>query len=147
MMHDLGKLRISQDIIEKPDKLTTEEYDIVKQHTQYGWDILSNSEGDLIKMARVIAVQHHEYWDGNGYPLGLAGNGISIYAQIVAVADVFDALTSVRAYKDAWSVEEAKAEIIKQRGKQFSPRVVDAFIDNFNEICHIKEKYIDATYN
>ena len=147
MMHDLGKLMISQDIIEKPDKLTTEEYDIVKQHTQYGWDILSNSEGDLIKMARVIAVQHHEYWDGNGYPLGLAGNGISIYAQIVAVADVFDALTSVRAYKDAWSVEEAKAEIIKQRGKQFSPRVVDAFIDNFNEICHIKEKYIDATYN
>ena len=146
MMHDLGKLMISQEIIEKPDKLTDEEYDLVKQHTQYGWDILSKSEGDLIKMARVIAVQHHEYWNGEGYPLGISGNGISIFAQIVAVADVFDALTSVRSYKEAWPVEDAKAEIIKQRGKQFSPRVVDAFVDCFDEICDIKRTYLDPTF-
>lgn len=143
MMHDLGKLMISKDIIEKPAKLTPEEYDIVKQHTQYGWDILSKSEGDLMKMARVIAVQHHEYWNGQGYPLGLSGNGISIYAQIVAVADVFDALTSKRSYKRAWSNQEAYDEIIKQRGEQFSPRVVDAFIECYNQICVIRDTYLD----
>ncbi len=143
MMHDLGKLMISKEIIEKPAKLTPAEYDIVKQHTQYGWDILSNSDGELIKMARIIAVQHHEYWNGQGYPIGLNGNGISIYAQIVAVADVFDALTSERSYKRAWSNEEAYNEIIKQRGEQFSPRVVDAFIECFNQIRVIRDTYLD----
>ncbi|SDI62672.1 HD domain-containing protein [Pseudobutyrivibrio sp. 49] len=143
MMHDLGKLMISKEIIEKPAKLTPAEYDIVKQHTQYGWDILSNSEGDLMKMARVIAVQHHEYWNGQGYPLGISGNGISIYAQIVAVADVFDALTSERSYKRAWTSQEAYDEIIKQRGEQFSPRVVDAFIECYNQICVIRDTYLD----
>ncbi|SHJ10827.1 HD-GYP domain-containing protein [Pseudobutyrivibrio xylanivorans] len=143
MMHDLGKLMISKEIIEKPAKLTPAEYDIVKQHTQYGWDILSNSDGELIKMARIIAVQHHEYWNGQGYPIGLSGNGISIYAQIVAVADVFDALTSERSYKRAWSNEEAYNEIIKQRGEQFSPRVVDAFIECFNQIRVIRDTYLD----
>ena len=143
MMHDLGKLMIGQDIIAKPDKLTDAEFEIMKQHTQYGWDILSNSDGELIKMARVIAVQHHEFWNGQGYPLGLSGNSISIYAQIVAVADVFDALTTKRAYKEAWSTEDAKNEIIKQRGEQFSPRVVDAFIDSFNAICLIRANYAD----
>ncbi|MDC7280220.1 HD domain-containing protein [Butyrivibrio fibrisolvens] len=143
MMHDLGKLMISHDIIEKPAKLTPEEYDIVKQHTQYGWDILSKSDGELIKMARIIAVQHHEYWNGQGYPLGLSGNGISIYAQIVSVADVFDALTSERSYKKAWSTEEAYDEIVKQRGEQFSPRVVDAFVECFDMICLIRNTYLD----
>lgn len=143
MMHDLGKLMINKDIIEKPAKLTPAEYDIVKQHTQYGWDILSKSEGDLMKMARVIAVQHHEYWNGQGYPIGLSGNGISIYAQIVAVADVFDALTSERSYKRAWSNQEAYEEIIKQRGEQFSPRVVDAFIECYSQICVIRDTYLD----
>lgn len=143
MMHDLGKLMISHDIIEKPAKLTPEEYDIVKQHTQYGWDILSKSDGELIKMARIIAVQHHEYWNGQGYPLGISGNGISIYAQIVAVADVFDALTSERSYKKAWSTDEAFDEIVKQRGEQFSPRVVDAFVECFDAICMIRNTYLD----
>ena len=143
MMHDLGKLLISHEIVEKPDKLTDEEYELMKEHTQYGWDILSNSEGDIMEMARVIALQHHERWDGKGYPNGLQRDEISIYAQIVSVADVFDALTSERAYKNAWPIEKAKQEIIRQRGEQFSPVVVDAFISCFDEIKAINEKYND----
>lgn len=143
MMHDLGKLMISHDIIEKPDKLTTEEYEIVKNHSKYGWEILSKSKGEIIKMARVIALQHHEYWDGNGYPNGLKGDQISIYAQIVSVADVFDALTSDRSYKDAWSNEDALTEIMSQKGKMFAPHVVDVFVSCFDEIMEIKNTYVD----
>jgi len=143
MMHDLGKLLISHDIIEKTDKLTEEEYEIMKQHAKYGWDILSNSEGEIIAMARVIALEHHERWDGQGYPQGLRGDDISIYAQIVSVADVFDALSSERAYKPAWDLEKSKNEIIKQRGEQFSPAVVDAFIKCFDGIKAIHEQYED----
>lgn len=143
MMHDLGKLLISHDIIEKKGELTDEEYEIMKGHAQYGWDILANSEGEIIEMARIIALEHHERWDGKGYPQGLMKNEISIYAQIVSVADVFDALTSERAYKKAWDVETAKKEIIQQRGEQFSPTVVDAFVSCFDEIKEIKAKYVD----
>ena len=96
-----------------------------------------------MEMARVIALQHHERWDGKGYPNGLQRDEISIYAQIVSVADVFDALTSERAYKNAWPIEKAKQEIIRQRGEQFSPVVVDAFISCFDEIKAINEKYND----
>ena len=143
MMHDLGKLLISHDIIEKKGELTDEEYEIMKCHAQYGWDILANSDGDIIEMARIIALEHHERWDGKGYPQGLMKNEISIYAQIVSVADVFDALTSERAYKKAWDVETAKKEIIQQRGEQFSPTVVDAFVSCFDEIKEIKARYVD----
>ncbi|QFJ54601.1 HD-GYP domain-containing protein [Pseudobutyrivibrio xylanivorans] len=143
MMHDLGKLMISQDIIGKPGKLTPDEYEVVKKHAKYGWEILSKSEGEVMEMASIIALQHHEHWDGNGYPSGLKGREISIYAQIVSVADVFDALTSKRAYKDSWSIEDARAEIINQRGRQFSPTVVDAFLDCFDMIRTIKDTYAD----
>lgn len=143
MMHDLGKLLISSDIIEKTEKLTDEEYKIMQQHAQYGWDIMSNSDGEIMEMARIIALEHHEKWDGTGYPQGLKGGNISIYAQIVSVADVFDALTSTRSYKEAWSLEAARTEILNQRGKQFSPTVIDAFIRCFDEIKEIKNIYLD----
>ncbi len=115
----------------------------MQQHTRYGNDILANSNGEVIEMAREIAYEHHERWDGKGYPTGLVGNDISIYAQIVAVADVFDALTSKRAYKDSWDNEKAKAEIVSQSGKQFSPKVVEVFEGCFDMIVQIQKAYAD----
>ncbi len=143
MMHDLGKLLIDQNILEKKGKLTEEEYEIVKRHSQFGWNLLEHSKGEVMEMARVIALQHHEKWDGSGYPRGLRGNEISIYAQIVAVADVYDALTSKRSYKDAWAASDAKQEIIDQRGEQFSPVVVDAFLACYGDIERIRVRYMD----
>ena len=143
MMHDLGKLMIRKEVLEKPGRLSPEEFEEMKKHTQYGWELLANSEGDIIDMARVIALQHHERWDGKGYPAGLKGNEISIYAQIVAVTDVYDALTSVRSYKAAWTPVIALGEILNQRGKHFSPAVVDAFVICFNEIEAIRVEYSD----
>lgn len=138
MMHDIGKLLIPREIIEKPGKLTDEERAIMSEHTNYGKEILANSKGEIISMARTIAYEHHERWDGTGYPRKIAGNEISVYAQIVSVADVYDALTSVRSYKAAWSSEEAYDEILRQRGKQFSPTVVDAFCNCYDRIKEIQ---------
>ncbi len=143
MMHDFGKLLIPKEILEKPGSLTPGEREIMCQHTVYGHDILSNSKGEIISMARDIAYEHHERWDGKGYPRGIKGYDISIYAQIVSVVDVYDALTSKRAYKEAWDRNEAKREIISQRGTQFSPRIVDAFIKNFDKISKIQDMYVD----
>ena len=143
MMHDFGKLLIPREILEKPGSLTPEERRIMCQHTVYGKEILANSKGEVISMARDIAYEHHERWDGKGYPRGIDGNNISIYAQIVSVVDVYDALTSKRAYKEAWERSTAKKEIISQRGTQFSPRVVDAFVKSFDKINKIQDMYVD----
>ncbi len=143
MMHDVGKLLVPREIIEKPGALSKEEYGIMQLHTNYGNDILSNSKGEVIAMARQIAYQHHERWDGKGYPDGISGDEISIYAQIVSVADVYDALTSRRSYKGPWDREKAKNEIIAQRGVQFAPAVVDVFVNCFDKIQEIQDTYID----
>ncbi len=143
MVHDIGKLMVPHEIIEKKGKLTPEEFEIIKTHTTHGDDLLSHDKGEIMNIARLIAYEHHERWDGNGYPRGLEGNEISVYAQIVAVADVYDVLTSRRPYKEPWPTEEAKAEILKQRGAQFSPRVVDAFENSYDEIERIRELYAD----
>lgn len=143
MMHDIGKLMIPNEIIEKPGKLTKEEYETIKKHSAYGESLLSRSEGEIMTIAQTIAYEHHERWDGHGYPRGLKGNEISIYAQIVSVADVYDALTSKRSYKDPWPAEQARKEIIGQRGYQFSPIVVDSFIKRYNEIDEIRKMYAD----
>ena len=135
---------ISQDILEKPGRLTPEEYAIVKEHSAFGWNLLANSKGEVMEMARGIALEHHERWDGGGYPGGLKGDEISIYAQIVSVADVYDALTSKRSYKDAWDPDDARKEIVVQRGKQFAPRVVDAFVSCYSEIEEIRRQYADT---
>lgn len=143
MMHDFGKLLIPKEILEKPGSLTAEEREIMCQHTVYGYEILSNSKGEIISMARDIAYEHHERWDGKGYPRGIKGYDISIYAQIVSVVDVYDALTSKRAYKEPWDKKSAKKEILSQRGTQFSPRIVDAFMKSFDKISEIQDIYVD----
>ncbi len=143
MMHDIGKLMIPNEIIEKKGKLTPDEYDIIKTHSAYGNKLLSQSSGELMNIAQTIAYEHHERWDGLGYPRGLCDNEISIYAQIVSVADVYDALTSRRSYKEPWPPEAAKAEILRQKGSQFSPKVVDAFEKSYDKIEEIRVKYAD----
>lgn len=125
-LHDVGKIGISDTILLKPEKLTDEEFDLMKTHVTLGGRIVSGSRYALLQMAEEIALYHHERWDGTGYA-GLAGEAIPLSARIVTVADVFDALTHVRPYKKAWPLEEAVSEIVRQSGRQFDPRVVEAF--------------------
>jgi cyclic di-GMP phosphodiesterase len=127
-LHDVGKLGISDDILLKPGKLTSEEFETMKLHTRIGAEILGRSRSRLLKLSEEIALTHHEHWDGSGYPAALAGESIPLSGRIVAVADVFDALTNTRPYKDAWPRERALAEIKKLSGKYFDPNVVAALL-------------------
>ncbi len=142
MMHDVGKLAIPEELINKKGKLTEEEYETVKQHVRYGNNMLSKSEGEYMAAGAVIAQQHHERWDGEGY-LGLKGENIHKYARITALADVFDALTSSRSYKTAWSVEEASGYMIEKSGTQFDPEVVNVFLRCVDRIREIRNQYPD----
>lgn len=128
-LHDIGKIAVPDQILLKPGPLTPEEFEVVKAHTVIGARILSGSRFDILRLAEQIALSHHERWDGNGYPQGLSRDRIPMPGRVVAVADVFDALTHARPYKPAWSWDEAVAEIESQRGRQFDPRVVDAFLN------------------
>jgi putative two-component system response regulator len=128
-LHDVGNLAIPDTILLKPNKLTEVEYELVKTHTTLGARLLSESGSPVLQMASVIAAAHHERWDGRGYPAGLAGEDIPLVARVVAVADVFDALTHDRPYKSLWPVEQAISEIQRGAGTQFDPRVVDAFLE------------------
>ena len=143
MMHDVGKLMIPESILEKPGKLTAEEFEIVKKHTQYGKQMLETSPGELFKLSTDIAYNHHEKWDGTGYR-GVKGEDTPVCARCVALADVFDALVSRRAYKEPWPPEKAYEEIVSQRGKQFDPAVVDAFVQNFDKFKDIMMRYPDT---
>lgn len=136
MMHDIGKLMIPEEILDKPDKLTDEEYAIMKNHVLYGEALLSKCPGDIMQIAKTIALEHHERWDGSGY-LGMKGNDISYISRLMALCDVFDALTSQRYYKDGWSVEETYNEIVRLSGKHFDPDVVQLFVDNFDEFKRV----------
>ena len=127
-LHDIGKLGVSDAILRKPGPLSEEDFECVKRHAAIGAEILAGSSSSLLQMAQVIALSHHERWDGCGYPNGLAGEAIPLPGRIAAVADVFDALTHERPYKHAWSVDEAVAEIRRGSGSQFDPTVVDAFM-------------------
>ncbi len=141
-MHDLGKIGIPDRILLKPGKLDAEEWEIMKQHTVIGVDILKGSDAECIRQGEIIARTHHEKWDGSGYPDGLKGTEIPIFGRIAAIADVFDALTSKRPYKEAFSVEQSLAMISAERGSHFDPEVVDAFLDILDEILAIKDRYI-----
>ena len=132
-LHDVGKIGISDTVLLKPDKLTDEEFERMRNHTVIGARILSNGRSRLLQMAEEIALAHHERYDGRGYPHGLAGKRIPETARIVAVADVLDALTHARPYKEAWSVEETLAEIARSRGRHFDPQVVAACLRVFGE--------------
>jgi len=127
-LHDVGKLAIPDSILLKPGRLTDQEFDVMKTHADLGARLLSSGSSPVLQMAAVIAGTHHERWDGRGYPKGLAGEAIPLVGRIVAVADVFDALTHDRPYKPAWTVERAIAEIGAGAGSQFDPRVVTAFL-------------------
>lgn len=123
-LHDVGKIAVSDTILLKPEKLTPEEFEAMKVHTKIGGEILGQSQSDLLQMSEEIALSHHEWWDGSGYPSGLKGEEIPFSGRIVAVADVFDALTHRRPYKEAWPVERALAEISRLGGRQFDSQVV-----------------------
>ncbi|QJR82365.1 two-component system response regulator [Alteromonas pelagimontana] len=137
-MHDIGKIGIPDHIMLKPGKLTDEEFAIMKTHPQIGAEILGEADSELLKVAKSVALTHHEKWDGSGYPLGLAGEDIPIEGRIVAIADVFDALTSTRPYKAAWSVTETMDFIQEQSGKHFDPRLVALMVENLPAILEIK---------
>lgn len=141
-MHDVGKIGIADGILLKRGKLTQDEFAIMKTHTSIGVSILGGSDPMMVA-AREIAGAHHERWDGIGYPAGLAGEQIPMLARISAVADVFDALTSIRPYKQAWSIEEAASFIASESGKSFDPAVVRAFEAAMPEILRIRELYRD----
>ncbi|MGH2573011.1 MAG: HD domain-containing phosphohydrolase [Actinomycetota bacterium] len=127
-LHDVGKIGIPDGILLKPGKFTPEEFEQMKTHSAIGAQILAGSRVPLLQLAEEIALNHHERWDGSGYPKGLRGEAIPLAARIVAVVDVFDALTHERPYKEAWSEHDALEEIRKQSGKHFDPRVVEAFL-------------------
>lgn len=142
MMHDIGKLMISEEILDKPDKLTDEEYQIMKNHVLYGEALLEKCPGEMMHLACVLAKEHHERWDGTGY-LGMKGEEIAYISRLMAVCDVFDALTSDRYYKKGWSLEDTFDEIIRLSGKHFDPKVVKLFIQHFDEFKAIHNKIPD----
>ncbi len=139
-LHDIGKVAIPDSILRKPAKLTPEEFEEMKKHTVYGAKMLINAESRLLRLAAKIAVGHHEWYDGTGYPSGLKGEAISLEARIVTVADVFDALSSKRVYKGAWTVEDALKYIEERSGRQFDPQVVAVLRERFPEILQARDE-------
>jgi len=136
-LHDIGKIGISDSILLKPGKLTKEEFDIMKTHSKIGYDILKASTRSILRAAAIVAHEHHEKYDGSGYPNAKRSDDIHIYGRIVAIADVFDALTHKRVYKEAWEFDKAVKYLIEQKGKHFDPRLVDIFISNLDEVREI----------
>ena len=139
-LHDVGKILVDNAILHKDGKLSAQEFESIKQHPANGVKILKKSEKKLIKTARIIAYEHHENWDGTGYPRGLKGEEIHIFGRIVAIADVLDALINKRSYKEAWSFEQAVSFILENGGKKFDPRLVNIFRDNLEVFKEIMEK-------
>lgn len=140
-MHDVGKIGIPDAILRKPGKLDAEEWVIMKRHAEFGAEIIGEHPDPLLQLSRSIALTHHEKWDGSGYPKGLTGEAIPIEGRIVAVADVFDALTSVRPYKQAWSTADAMAYIEEQAGKHFDPELVRQFREILPQVTDVRDQY------
>lgn len=143
MMHDVGKIGVPHEILHKPSRLTEEEFDEIKKHVDYGYNLLEKSSGEIMQIAATIAQQHHERYDGKGYQHNLKEEQINIYARCVAIADVFDALVSKRCYKKEWTPEQARREILSQRGQQFDPELTDLFDMHFDEFLEVMERYKD----
>ena len=139
-MHDVGKIGIPDVILMKPGRLTAEEFETMKTHTIIGARIIGNATAEILKLAEEVALVHHEKWNGQGYPGGLVGTDIPLSGRIAAVADVFDALTSRRPYKDPFPVKKALRIIQEERGQHFDPAVVDVFLDNIESIMKINEE-------
>lgn len=142
-MHDVGKIGIPDAILQKNGKLDAAEWEVMRNHAQIGADIIGEHDSGLLQMARSIALTHHEKWDGSGYPNGLKGEEIPLTGRIVAIADVFDALTSVRPYKPAWSVEDTLELLRRESGKHFDPQLVELFLTLMPEILQIKQRWAE----
>ena len=140
-MHDIGKIGIPDHILQKPGALSPEERDTIKRHAEIGHSILKNGKKGVLQTAALIALTHHERWDGQGYPQGMAGAAIPLAGRIVAVADVFDALTHRRSYKPPWSPDEAFEYIADNSGTQFDPEVVRCFLNAREVVLEILEAY------
>ncbi len=145
-MHDVGKIGIADHILSKPGSLNDEEWAVMRKHPEFGAEIIGDNASSILRMARIVALAHHEKWDGSGYPLGLAGEDIPLAARIVAIADVFDALTTVRPYKQAWSVDEAVADLQKEAGSHFDPQLVSKFVTVLPEILKVKASYVETAH-
>lgn len=143
-MHDIGKVAIPDSVLNKPGRFNEEERAIMDTHAQLGYDMLQSSERPLIKMAAIVAYEHHEKWNGQGYPNKLAGEDIHIYGRITAVADVFDALGSDRVYKKAWDDERIFKLFKEERGRHFDPQLVDIFFEHLDEFLEIRDSLKDV---
>ena len=143
-MHDIGKVGIADGILLKPGRLTPEEMEIMKQHAMFGYEILKGSSSQVLQAGAEIALAHHEKFDGTGYPKGLLSQEIPIFSRIVAVADVFDALTSERPYKKAWSLEQAAEHLKTNAGTHFDPACVDTFFEHWNAVLEIRQRFTDS---
>ena len=142
-MHDIGKIGIPDAILLKKGKLTDWEWEVMKRHTIIGYDILKGSSSELLQMAALVALDHHERWDGTGYPNGKKGEEISLWGRITSIADVFDALMSRRPYKEPWSLERTTEYMKSLRGKAFDPQLIDIFFDSIDKVLEIRERYKD----
>ncbi len=142
-MHDIGKVGIPDAILNAPRKLTKEEFVVMKTHAQLGYDMLKHSNKPILKAAAIVAGEHHEKWDGSGYPKSLQGEEIHIYGRITAVADVFDALGSERVYKKAWELEKILELFKEQSGRHFDPQLVELFLSNLDTFTAIRDKFKD----
>jgi response regulator RpfG family c-di-GMP phosphodiesterase len=143
-LHDFGKIGIPDRILHKPGKLDNDDWEIMKSHASIGHELLNNSNREILKAAAIIAGQHHEHWNGNGYPDGLKGDQIHLYARIGAIADVFDALGSKRCYKDAWPIEKIIDYLQEQRSNQFDPELIDWVLENIELLKQVRSLYPDA---
>jgi len=142
-MHDIGKVSTPDNILKKPGKLTKEEFCEMQKHTTVGYELFANSRGEILKTAAIVAHEHHEKYNGKGYPRGLKGNEIHIYGRITAVVDVFDALGSERVYKKAWELDKILALLKEEKAEHFDPHLVDLFIDNIDDFLAIRDKFKD----
>jgi len=142
-VHDIGKIGIPDSILLKRGKLNQDEFEVIKTHCEIGAALLSDIDSDLCRLAEKIALTHHEKWNGKGYPDSISGTDIPLEGRIAAVSDVFDALTSVRPYKKAWSVDDAIKHLIQEKGQHFDPEIVDLFLKNLQEILEIFNKYAE----
>lgn len=143
-MHDIGKVAIPDAILNKPGKLTDEEYEHMKSHTVIGYNLLKHSKRKILQSAAIIAHEHHEKWNGTGYPNGLKGENIHLYGRITAIADVFDALASDRVYKKGWELPRIIELFQKEKGEHFDPKLTELFLQNIDQFVAIKEKYEDV---
>ncbi len=142
-MHDVGKIGIRDHILLKPGRLTPQEFEIMKQHATLGYELLKDSGSEILQAGAEIALAHHEKYDGSGYPRGLKGSAIPLFGRIVAVADVFDALTSERPYKKAWSLDDAMRFLEDGRGSHFDPLCVEAFLAGWEDVLEVRQRFRD----